>query len=232
MRNFSRIKTGSKPVLVAAVLGALATTALGCSTGGSSEAPGGGDEAVRQPATTVQTPEPTTGQTAEPRVTPTSGEETTSATGGDQTSDAPASRVLIRFQGEEGTRFSGTCSVNGEEEAVEGAVPERLSYQLAGDGEVSCNLTKEGDGRLRVQLESGDDSSVYEVTEPGSEISFTYSGSGLSSSTNSSSNSSTSSSTSSTRSVSSGSSSNSSSSSSVVVQQNSSQSSSDGGSSE
>lgn len=138
----------------------------------------------------------------------------------------PDGRVLIRFQGDEGAGFTGTCTVTGDREDVEGTVPDQRSYRLSGGGELSCELRKTGEGLLRVVLTSGDDRSVYQVNAPDSRLGFSYSGSGASSTTHSSSSASSSDVSSGSSSSVTSSNSSSSSSSSVVVQQNSRQSSS------
>lgn len=227
-----------KNLLLSAVLICTVALVAGCAMTAS-----GPDGAVEQDAQTTSSPSENTtentnsadaGQAGGERTTDASGEAGIAATSpdgtpnGDATGNANASasggpnvpegRVLLRFQGDEGTEFSGRCTAGGEEEEVSGSVPDRMTFRLS-EGSLDCTLSNDGDGVLRVLLDSGNDRSVYEISASGGEISFSHSASGSSSSVTSSNSSGSSSQSSSV--TSSGNSSSSSSSSSVVVQQNS-----------
>lgn len=91
--------------------------------------------------------------------------------------------VLLKLKGDEGVEFSGTCSVGGEEQEIQGQVPEEFTFALDGD-ELECEVRKEGDGTLKLVLLSGDDRISQRVSGDGT-LKFSYSGNGVSSSTSS-----------------------------------------------
>ena len=53
--------------------------------------------------------------------------------------------VTLRIQGDEGTRFSGACSVGGERREISGQAPESFEFDLRGRS-LSCEVAKQGDG--------------------------------------------------------------------------------------
>ena len=95
-----------------------------------------------------------------------------------------AGEAVLRMKGDEGVGFSGTCSVGGEEEEIEGQVPEELTFALDGD-ELECEIETEGDGMLKMVLTSGNDRMVQKVSGGGT-TELSYSGNGVSSSSSSS----------------------------------------------
>jgi hypothetical protein len=98
-----------------------------------------------------------------------------------------ARKITLEVGGDDGTRFSGVCSVGGEEKSISGRVPTRYDYHPGGD-KLECEIHKEGDGALEVVLVAGSNvRSVQRTDAPESTINFVYSGGGLSSSVSSSS---------------------------------------------
>lgn len=98
---------------------------------------------------------------------------------------APAAEgeVVMTMKGDEGVAFSGTCSVGGEEQQIEGRVPDELTFDLDGD-KLECEIRKEGEGTLKLSLVSGDDR-VTQSMSGDATMKLTYSGDGVSSSTTS-----------------------------------------------
>ena len=96
-------------------------------------------------------------------------------------SEHPSREVTLEIRGERGTRFSGTCSIGGEDRRIGGRVPESYSYELGGK-KLECEIRKDGPGTLEVVLAAGDDvRSVHRQTGAGSGIiRLTYSGDGAS----------------------------------------------------
>jgi hypothetical protein len=96
-------------------------------------------------------------------------------------SEHPSRKVSLGIRGERGTRFSGTCSIGGEDRRFGGRVPESYSYELGGK-KLECEIRKDGPGTLEVVLAAGDDvRSVHRQTGAGSGIiRLTYSGDGAS----------------------------------------------------
>ena len=52
--------------------------------------------------------------------------------------------VTLRIQGDEGTRFSGVCSVGGERREISGQAPESFEFDLEGRS-LSCEVVKQRD---------------------------------------------------------------------------------------
>jgi hypothetical protein len=96
-------------------------------------------------------------------------------------SEHSSRKVSLGIRGERGTRFSGTCSIGGEDRRFGGRVPESYSYELGGK-KLECEIRKDGPGTLEVVLAAGDDvRSVHRQTGAGSGIiRLTYSGDGAS----------------------------------------------------
>ena len=96
-------------------------------------------------------------------------------------SEHPSRKVTLEVRGERGTRFSGTCSIGGEDRRFGGRVPENYSYELGGK-KLECEIHKDGPGTLEVVLAAGDEvRSVHRQTGAGSGIiRLTYSGDGAS----------------------------------------------------
>jgi hypothetical protein len=74
----------------------------------------------------------------------------------DADSEDPSPKVTLEIRGERGTRFSGTCSIGGEERRIGGRAPESYSYEPAGE-ELECEIRKDGPGALEVVLVAGTD---------------------------------------------------------------------------
>jgi len=53
--------------------------------------------------------------------------------------------VTLEIRGEEGTGFSGACSVGGEQREISGQVPESFEFDLEGR-KLSCEISGQGDG--------------------------------------------------------------------------------------
>ncbi len=93
-----------------------------------------------------------------------------------------ARKVTLEVGGDDGTRFSGVCSVGGKEKSISGRVPARYDYHPGGD-KLECEIHKEGDGALEVVLAAGSNvRSVHRTDAQKSTISFAYSSGALSSS--------------------------------------------------
>ena len=91
--------------------------------------------------------------------------------------------ITLEIGGNPGTRFSGRCSVGGEEKVIVGRAPARYVYDADG-GKLECEIRKRGIGTLEVVLAAGDNvRSVQRTSAPGGTINFAYSGSSISSST-------------------------------------------------
>jgi hypothetical protein len=99
----------------------------------------------------------------------------------DADSEEPSRKVVLEIRGERGTRFSGTCSIGGEERRIGGRVPESYSYEPGGE-KLECEIRKDGPGALEVVLAAGNDvRSVQRQTGAGTGIiRLTYSGDGAS----------------------------------------------------
>lgn len=92
--------------------------------------------------------------------------------------------AVLKLRGDDGVEFSGTCFVGGEEQEIEGQVPEEFTFRLDGE-ELECKIRKEGnDGTLKMILLSGNSRSVQTVSGD-STLKLNFSESGASSSTNS-----------------------------------------------
>lgn len=102
----------------------------------------------------------------------------------DADSEDTSRKVALEIRGDRGTKFSGKCSVGGDEKRIGGRVPESYSYEVGGE-KLECEIRKDGPGTLEVVLAAGDDvRSVHRQTGAGSSIiNLTYSGNGASSST-------------------------------------------------
>jgi hypothetical protein len=105
--------------------------------------------------------------------------EETKGTGTDG-EDVPP-KVTLEVGGERGTKFSGTCSVGGEQRRIGGRVPQSYSYEPDGE-KLECEIRRNGSGALEVVLAAGDEvRSVQRQTGAGSgTINLTYSGKGAS----------------------------------------------------
>ncbi len=96
--------------------------------------------------------------------------------------------VTLRIAGEEGTPFSGACSIGGEEHDISGHVPRSFGYDLDNQ-KLECEIAKQGDesGELKVVLSSEDARSVQRVEGGDVTLRLTYANGSVSSSTTSSS---------------------------------------------
>jgi hypothetical protein len=101
----------------------------------------------------------------------------------DRDAEDRSQEITLKIGGTPGTKFSGTCSVGGEEKTLGGQVPARYVYK-SGAGELECEVRKRSVGALEVVLAAGDNvRSVQRTSAPGGTINFAYSGSSISSST-------------------------------------------------
>ncbi|MDQ3506844.1 MAG: hypothetical protein M3494_02330 [Actinomycetota bacterium] len=106
----------------------------------------------------------------------TAGEATGEGTLGSASMDT--SGVVLRLEGDEGTRFSGLCAVGGEESVLSGEVPKRFTFADPGVFELSCRIQKQDErsGNLRVILLSGDTTrSVQQTNAPEGTIEVSFS---------------------------------------------------------
>jgi hypothetical protein len=91
--------------------------------------------------------------------------------------------ITLKIGGTPGTKFSGICSVGGEEKTLGGRVPARYVYESDAE-ELECEIRKRSVGALEVVLAAGKNvRSVQRTSAPGGTITFAYSGSSISSST-------------------------------------------------
>lgn len=69
--------------------------------------------------------------------------------------------MTLRIAGDEGTRFSGVCSVGQEEHDISGRVPQGFEYEPK-DRKLVCEVQKQGaqNAELRVVLNDGNTRSV------------------------------------------------------------------------
>ncbi len=109
-----------------------------------------------------------------------SGQETTEdaappeVTLGQDTGDRP--EVVIRLEGDPKTTFTGLCSVGQKQNVLSGRVPERFTFDLAGE-RLDCRIEKSGedDGDLKVVLVAGDTTrSVQQTNSPDGVINVSY----------------------------------------------------------
>lgn len=98
-----------------------------------------------------------------------------------------AGQISMKMKGDEGVEFSGTCTVNGEEQVLEGQVPQEFTFEI-GEGKLDCEMRKEGKGKLKMVLVSGNDR-IVQTMNGDSTLKLTYSGDGVSSTTSGSSSS-------------------------------------------
>jgi hypothetical protein len=98
-----------------------------------------------------------------------------------------AQQVTLKVGGDEGTRFSGGCSVGGQEKVIGGRIPARYVYQPGGK-KLECEIHKKGGGALQVVLSAGSNvRSVQRTEAQQSTINIAYSSGALFSSVSSSS---------------------------------------------
>jgi hypothetical protein len=94
------------------------------------------------------------------------------------TNTGRAQEITLKVGGDNGTRFSGVCSVGGEEKVIGGRIPARYDYHLGGD-KLECEIRKESRGALEVVLAAGSNvRSVQRTGAQNSTINFAYSSSG------------------------------------------------------
>jgi dsDNA-specific endonuclease/ATPase MutS2 len=121
---------------------------------------------------------------AEERVESTEEERAEEAAQGESPNTGEA---VLRIEGDQQTKFSGSCAVGDQEgEAIAGQVPESFDYELDGQ-RLKCEIRNESGGDMEVVLEAGNDHSVQRTNAQGAIIRLTYSESGISASTVSSS---------------------------------------------
>ena len=105
-------------------------------------------------------------------------------TGKEDESEDRTPKVTLKVAGDQGTSFSGVCSVGGHEEVLEGRVPERYAYELDG-AKLECEIRKEGAGALEIVVTGEGVHSVQRTNAQGSTLRFVLSGGSISSSTSS-----------------------------------------------
>jgi hypothetical protein len=105
-------------------------------------------------------------------------------TGKKDESEDRTRKVTLKVAGDQGTSFSGVCSVGGHEEVLEGRVPERYAYELDG-AKLECEIRKEGAGALEVVVTGEGVHSMQRTNAQGSTLRFVLSGGSISSSTSS-----------------------------------------------
>ncbi len=107
-----------------------------------------------------------------------SGEDAVGANG----EGGSAQEVTIEVGGDDGTRFSGVCSVGKQEKIIGGRVPVRYVFHPGG-GKLECEIRKEGSAALEIILAAGSNvRSVQRTEAQKSTINVAYSSGGLSSS--------------------------------------------------
>ncbi len=94
--------------------------------------------------------------------------------------------VTLKIGGDEGTEFSGTCTIGDEEEDVEGQVSESFEFELDGQ-ELECELRKQDVGDLKITLSGDGTRAMQRVSSSKATIKFTYDDGSVSFSTTSSS---------------------------------------------
>jgi hypothetical protein len=136
------------------------------------------DEPPDRPGDETETP---SGKTARDTTSsPQSGQETTEETSPPEVTlgQDPGGRpeVVIRVEGDPKTTFTGLCSVGQEQNVLSGRVPERFTFDPAGE-RLECRIEKrdENDGDLKVVLVAGDTTrSVQQTNSPGGVINVSY----------------------------------------------------------
>lgn len=97
--------------------------------------------------------------------------------------EAAPGEAVLALVGAEGTRFSGTCTIGGEESEIGGQVPARYTFDLGEDG-IECEVRKtDSGGTLKVIFAAGGSRSVQSTTGSGSTITIAYDDGSFSSST-------------------------------------------------
>jgi hypothetical protein len=84
--------------------------------------------------------------------------------------------VVIRLEGDPMTTFTGHCSVGQAQNGLSGRVPERFTFDLAGE-RLECRIEKRDghDGDLKVVLVARDTTrSVQQTNSPGGIINLSY----------------------------------------------------------
>ncbi len=94
-------------------------------------------------------------------------------------------KVSLKIRGDEGTEFSGTCTVGDEEEEIEGQVPESFEFELDGQ-KLECEIKKQGAGELKIILSGDGTRAVQRVNSSKATVEFTYNDGSVSFSTSSS----------------------------------------------
>ncbi len=105
-------------------------------------------------------------------------------TGKEDDSEDRIRKVTLKVAGDQGTSFSGVCSVGGHEEVLEGQVPERYAYELDG-AKLECEIRKEGVGALDLVVTGEGVHSMQRTNAQESTIRIVLSGGSISSSTSS-----------------------------------------------
>jgi hypothetical protein len=98
----------------------------------------------------------------------------------EETKGGDSGSVTLRFAGDKGTPFSGTCSVGGEEHEISARDPQSFQYELNGR-KLACEIRKQevqgvelkvslkaGNTRFVQRSEGGEDTAIRLVYEHGS----------------------------------------------------------------
>jgi hypothetical protein len=101
----------------------------------------------------------------------------------DHSEDRPR-KVTLKVAGDQGTAFSGVCTVDGHEDAIEGRTPARYKYE-PGDGKLECEIRKEGAGALEIAITGESVDSVQQTDAQRSIVRFAFSEGRVSSSSSS-----------------------------------------------
>ncbi len=98
--------------------------------------------------------------------------------------DGPSGKLTLHVRGDQGTEFSGVCSMGNEEKALEGRTPERYVFEPR-DAKLKCEIQNDGGGALEVAVAGEGVRSVQQVGSRAATVRFALSDGGFSSSTSS-----------------------------------------------
>lgn len=124
----------------------------------------GGDEEAREEGAQVQTTE----QDAQP-TSKESTEEPTGAPGKISGGKARDGEATLEMRGDEGTEFSGSCTVGDQTSEIAGQAPESFTYELDGE-RLDCQIN--ASGNLEINFTAGNTRSVQQIS--GGALNLTY----------------------------------------------------------
>lgn len=173
----------SKPYLAILLLIVLSLVLHACGDPGTTSSGGSADTATPAERTERQDVPPgnRSGDKREDRAGGRSGDQDGQ---GVQEGDLQIQSATLELSGDEGTGFSGVCSVGEEEIEVEGTVPRSLNLDLNGEP-LRCEIENTGAGALTADLTVGNSHYIQQTTSQGATLNFALSGDGYSSSTSS-----------------------------------------------